>query len=230
MSRHNQILPIALGIFLLSACATDDPNRRAKTGAAIGAVTGAVIGNQSSSKNGKYVGAVIGALSGAAVGNYMDKQQQQLERELALERRKQQISVVRLDEETLRLDIKSEASFDINSATLSNSFRDSLDTMAEIIGEFDKTAVHIIGHTDSTGSKQHNQTLSQHRARSVATHFSQNGVYQKRMRTAGRGENAPRFDNSTEYGRRMNRRVEIYLKTITKGREAEAFRTPRSTS
>ncbi|MFK7892422.1 MAG: OmpA family protein [Granulosicoccus sp.] len=230
MSHQKQILPIALGIFLLSACATDDPNRRAKTGAAIGAVTGAVIGNQSSSKNGKYVGAVIGALSGAAVGNYMDKQQRQLERDLALERRKQQISVVRIDEETLRLDINSEASFDINSATLSNSFQSSLNTMAEIIGEFDKTAVHIIGHTDSTGSKQYNQTLSQRRARSVATHFAQHGVFQKRLRTTGRGENSPRFDNSTNYGRRMNRRVEIYLKTITKGREAEAFRTPHPAS
>ena len=45
----------------LTACATDDPNQRAKVGAAVGAVAGAVIGNQAKSDRGKYVGAIAGA-------------------------------------------------------------------------------------------------------------------------------------------------------------------------
>lgn len=226
---HSKILILtASALLITSACATDDPNRRAKTGVAVGAIAGAVIGNQSSSKNGKYVGAVIGAISGAAVGNYMDKQQQKLERQLAEERRNKQIALVRIDDETLRLDIRSEASFALNSAQLSSGFQDSLSTMADIIGEYDKTAVHIIGHTDSTGTHSYNQSLSQKRARSVSSHFADNGIVQRRIRTTGRGETQPRFNNQSEEGRRLNRRVEIYLKSIVKGRESEAFRSPDS--
>ncbi len=72
-------------LMLVTGCATDDPNRRAKAGAALGVVAGGVIGHQINDKNGRYAGAVVGALTGAAVGNYMDKQQRQLEQSLAEE-------------------------------------------------------------------------------------------------------------------------------------------------
>lgn len=211
---------------IITGCATDDPNRRTKTGAAIGAVVGAVAGNQSSSSNGKYVGALVGALTGAAIGNYMDDQQRKLESKLALERRNNQVAITRIDEQTLRLDVRSEASFDINSAALRKDFRDSIETMADIIGEFDQTAVHVIGHTDSTGTQSYNQQLSEKRATSVSRYLSRNGVERQRMRYSGRGENRPIDSNSTSSGRSKNRRVEIYLKTIVKDREFEAFRPP----
>ena len=211
---------------ILTGCATDDPNRRAKAGAAIGAVIGGVAGNQSSSKNGKYVGAFVGALTGAAVGNYMDKQQRKLEAQLAAERRNNQVAITRIDAETLRLDVRSEASFDINSDAIKDNFRTSLDTMAEIIGEYDQTAVHVIGHTDSTGTQSYNQQLSEKRATSVTRYLSRNGVTRTRMRFSGRGENQPLDTNATSSGRSRNRRVEIYLKTIVKDRENEAFRAP----
>lgn len=211
---------------LVVGCAADDPHRRAKTGAAIGAVTGAVIGNQSSSENGKYVGALVGVLTGAAIGNYMDRQQRELESQLAEERRNAQISLTRIDDETLRLDVKSEATFNINSASIQPSFRDSLDTMAEIIKDYDQTAVHIIGHTDNTGTMSYNQKLSEKRATSVSRYLSRNGVKYSRMRYSGRGETAPIDVNSSSSGRSRNRRVEIYLKTIVKGREIDAFRAP----
>lgn len=217
---------IVLSTTLITSCATNDPNRRAKTGAAIGAVVGAVAGNQSSSRNGKYVGALVGALSGAAIGNYMDKQQRQLERELAQERRNNKIAITRIDDETLRLDVRSEASFDVNSASLRKDFRDSLGTMAEIIGEYDQTAVHVIGHTDSTGTQSYNQQLSEKRATSVSRYLSRSGVERQRMRYSGMGENKPIDSNATSSGRSKNRRVEIYLKTIVKDRENEAFRAP----
>lgn len=215
-----------LSATILSGCATDDPNRRAKAGAAIGAVIGGVAGNQSSSSNGKYVGAFVGALTGAAVGNYMDKQQRKLEAQLASERRNNQVAITRIDAETLRLDVRSEASFDINSASIKNEFQTSLDTMAEIIGEYDQTAVHVIGHTDSTGTQSYNQQLSEKRATSVTRYLSRSGVTRTRMRFSGRGENQPLDTNATSSGRSRNRRVEIYLKTIVKDRENEAFRAP----
>ena len=211
---------------LLAACATDDPNRRTKTGAAIGAVAGGILGHQANSSTGRYAGAVIGAITGAAVGNYMDNQQKQLEEELKEERRHQKITITRIDDETLKLNVRSEASFDINSATIQANFKDSLDTMAEIIEEYDKTAIHVIGHTDSTGSHSYNQQLSEKRAASVTRYLSRNGVQRSRMRYSGRGETLPVADNTTSSGRSQNRRVEIYLKTFVEGRESDALKAP----
>ena len=223
---HLTLTCVVLITTIITGCATDDPNRRTKTGLAIGAVVGAVAGNQSSNQNGKYLGAMVGALTGAAVGSYMDKQQQKLERQLATERRNQNVLITRIDEQTLRLDVRSEASFDINSASLRKDFQSSLGTMAEIISEFDQTAVHVIGHTDSTGTQSYNQQLSEKRATSVSRYLSRSGVERQRMRYSGRGENKPIDSNATSSGRSKNRRVEIYLKTIVKGRETEAFRAP----
>ena len=225
-SYRNAIAAATVTLLLTSACATDDPHRRAKTGAAIGAITGAIVGNQSSSKNGKYVGAVVGALTGAAVGNYMDKQQRELEDRLAAERRAGKITLTRLDEETIRLDVSSEVSFAVNSADLQSNFQDSLNTMADVIGDYDKTAVHIIGHTDNTGTDSYNQQLSEKRATAVTRYLTRTGVERDRMRFSGRGETKPIANNKTSSGRSRNRRVEIYLKTFVEGRENDAWRSP----
>ncbi len=218
---------IATAVVVTVGCATDDPNRRAKTGAAIGAIAGGILGNQSSSENGKIVGVGVGALTGAAIGNYMDKQQQKLQQQLAQEQANNQIDLTRIDEETIKLDVSSEVSFDVNKATIKPSFRQSLSKLAGIISEYDQTAVHIIGHTDSTGTQSYNQQLSENRAGSVGRYLSRNGVKRTRMRLAGRGESQPVADNTSSSGRSQNRRVEIYLKPIVEGRENEAYRSPR---
>lgn len=220
------LIVAALSLTLASACATDDPNRRAKTGAAVGAIAGGVLGHQAHSKNGRYVGAVVGALTGAAVGNYMDKQQRELENKLANELRNNQVSVTRLDDNTLRLDVRSEASFNVNSADIQPGFQKSLNSMAGVIGEFDQTAVHVIGHTDSTGSDSYNQQLSEKRATAVTRFLSRSGVDRTRMRFLGKGETLPVADNASSAGRSQNRRVEIYLKPIVEGNENEAYRSP----
>jgi len=217
---------VATAALVAVGCATDDPNRRAKAGAAIGAIAGGVLGNQTSSKNGKYVGAAVGALTGAAVGNYMDKQQRRMEQQLAQETANQEITVTRIDEETLKVNVSSEVSFDVNQASIKSNFRDSLNKVAAVVSEYDKTAIHVIGHTDSTGSNSYNQQLSEKRAGSVARYLSQNGVQRDRMRMAGRGEDRPVANNSSSAGRSENRRVEIYLKPIVEGRENDAFRSP----
>lgn len=220
------VIVAAVSLTLASACATDDPNRRAKTGAAVGAVAGGVLGHQAHSKNGRYVGAVVGALTGAAVGNYMDKQQRELENKLANELRNNQVSVTRLDDNTLKLDVRSEASFNVNSADIQPDFQSSLNSMAGVIGEFDQTAVHVIGHTDSTGSDSYNQQLSEKRATAVTRFLSKGGVDRTRMRFSGKGESLPVADNASSAGRSQNRRVEIYLKPIVEGNENEAYRSP----
>ena len=226
MRRTTRITIAGLVAVMGVACATDDPHRKAKTGAAIGAVSGAVIGHQVHGKNGRYVGAAVGALTGAAVGNYMDKQQRSLEQKLATELGDNEIRVTRVDDETLKLELSSEASFDVNSASIKNNFQDSLKKLGTVIGEYNQTAVHIIGYTDSTGSDSYNLQLSQKRAHAVQRYLNAQSVDRRRMRTAGRGEAQPIADNATSAGRSQNRRVEIYLKPFVEGREDEAFLTP----
>lgn len=221
-----KILAIGVIMSVTVGCATDDPNRKAKTGAAIGAVAGAILGNQSNSKNGKVVGAAVGALTGAAVGHYMDKQQQKLEQQLAAERHNSDITLTRIDEDTIRLDVSSEASFDVNSARIQSDFRDSLNKMSSIISEYQKTAVHVVGHTDSTGSAQYNQSLSEKRAGAVGRYLSTSGVKRSRLRMVGHGEARPIATNSSSQGRSKNRRVEIFLKAIVEGRENQAYQPP----
>jgi len=220
------IIAAALSAGIIVGCATDDPNKRTKIGAVVGAVAGGVIGNQSSSKNGKVAGAVVGALAGAAVWNYMDKQQQQLERQLAAEQAGNEVRVVRIDEETLKLQLNSEVTFAVNSSGIKSSFRGTLNKVAGVIGQYEQTAVHVIGHTDSTGGLSMNQQLSEQRASAVTSYLRSGGVQESRLRMLGRGELNPIATNNTAAGRSANRRVEIYLKPIVKGRENEAYRAP----
>jgi outer membrane protein OmpA-like peptidoglycan-associated protein len=210
----------------LAGCAADDPNRRAKTGAAVGAVAGAVLGHQVSHRSGAVVGAAVGALAGAGVGHYMDRQEQEMNAALAEEQRRHELEVQRLQDDSLKIDMTSEVSFDFGSAALKPAFLPTLDKVADIIGRYDQTAVHIIGHTDSIGSDDYNLDLSHRRAESVAVYLERRGVDGRRLRTEGRGEREPRATNQTEAGRQLNRRVEMVLRPIVEGRESDAYEAP----
>ena len=202
-------------------------NPKAATGAAIGAVAGAVIGHQINHGDGKWVGAVLGALAGGAIGHYMDQQQREMEQKLAKERAAGNVEVQRMPDDTLKLTLASKVSFDFDSAKINPGFADALDRMAEVIRKYDKTMVHVIGHTDSVGSEEYNQRLSEDRAEAVADYLVSRGVDRSRIRTEGRGEREPRATNDTEAGRQLNRRVEIYLRPIEKGNEQKAAESPR---
>lgn len=216
-------LLILVSVLSLVACATDDPNRRAKTGAAIGAVTGAVIGKQvSGGKKGALAGAVIGAIAGGGVGTYMDNQQREFEAELEDEQRRNDLEIQRLEDESLKIDIANEVPFDFDSAELKPAFLNTLDKVAGVLTRYDRSIVHVIGHTDSTGSESYNQQLSERRARSVADYLARRGVDSRRLRIEGRGETEPRATNATEAGRQLNRRVEILIKPVVEGQEHRA--------
>lgn len=210
----------------VAGCAADDPNRRAKTGAAVGAVAGAILGHQLDGDSGRFVGAAVGGLTGAAVGNYMDKQEQEFDRALAEEQRQNEIDVQRLQDDTLKIDIASEVSFDFAQADIKPSFRPSLDKVADVLKRYPKSVVHVIGHTDSVGSDAYNQRLSEQRAEAVVSYFASVGVQRERLRAEGRGETEPRDTNATEAGRQLNRRVELYVKPLVEGHEQRAYEPP----
>jgi len=221
------LISTLLVITLLAGCATNDPNRRAKTGAAIGAIAGAVLGHQLDDDSGKFVGAAVGAIAGGVVGNYMDQQEQDFEQALATEQQQNAIEIERMRDDTLKLSLDSEVSFDFDRAEIKPPFRPSLDKLSNVLLKYDRTVVHVVGHTDSTGSEQYNQRLSQQRAESVGSYLLASGVPADRLRTEGRGEREPRDSNDTEAGRQLNRRVEIYVKPVVDGQESKAFESPR---
>lgn len=224
---HLRTLAIATAMTLVvGGCATDDPNRRAKTGAIIGAIAGAVIGNQSGDDRDRYLGAAVGAISGAAVGAYMDQQRRDLETSLADEQRREALDITEVGDDTLKIGIASDATFEFDSAEIQPQFRPTYRKIASVLREYEKTVVHIVGHTDSTGPAEYNQRLSERRAESVGLYLRDRGVNGDRLIYEGRGERQSVASNETAEGRRRNRRVEIFIKPIVEGREPAAYEPP----
>lgn len=207
---------------LLAGCAVDDPNRRAKIGAGAGAVAGAVLGHQVSQKHGRFFGAAAGAIAGAKVGEYMDNQQKEMEEQLAEEQRQNALQIERLDDNSLKLSLNSEVSFDFDRADIKPAFKPSLDKLADVLSRYDRTLVSVVGHTDDRGSNEYNLGLSQRRAESVVAYLTSRGVPQGRLYAEGLGETQPRASNDSEDGRQRNRRVEVYVKPVVEGSEEAA--------
>lgn len=91
----------------------------------------------------------------------------------------------------------------------------NLDKLAAFLGEYPDRTVLIEGHTDSVGSEESNQFLSQRRAESVRSYLVNRGVSANRVTTAGLGEGSPVASNDTATGRQQNRRVEVIISNAT---------------
>ena len=102
----------------------------------------------------------------------------------------------------------------------------TLDKLAGLLIKYNRTVVHVVGHTDSDGSDAYNLDLSRRRADAVANDLIAAGVPANRVRAEGRGEREPRADNATAAGKQLNRRVEIYIKPIVEGQEQRAYEPP----
>ena len=89
-----------------------------------------------------------------------------------------------------------------------------LPVVEDIVAVLKKSSKNIIieGNTCDMGSNIYNQRLSERRAASVKTFFVNKGIDSSRIEIVGYGETMPKFDNSTQKGRSLNRRVEIHLK------------------
>lgn len=102
--------------------------------------------------------------------------------------------------------------FDYNSADLRADANATLARVAELLNHFSKAKIGVNGHTDNTGSADHNRDLSTRRADAVAGALSAGGVAKTRMTITGFGESRPVASNGTEAGRQKNRRVEVVLR------------------
>ncbi|HEV7607335.1 MAG TPA: OmpA family protein [Steroidobacteraceae bacterium] len=90
----------------------------------------------------------------------------------------------------------------------------NLDRLTAFMNEYPKRTASIEGFTDSMGSEEMNQSLSQRRADAVKGYLVGQGVGSARLSTSGRGENSPVADNESAAGRQQNRRVEVVISPI----------------
>jgi len=221
MARSNlarNVLFSAAVAVLLAGCYTMDPYTGdtqvsdTTKGAGIGALAGGAVGALAGGGKGALIGAGAGALAGGAVGNYMDRQEAKLRAQL----QGSGVSVTR-NGDTINLVMPGNITFGSGSADLNPSFFSVLDSVALVLKEYNKTTVDVSGHTDSTGSAQKNQALSEERANTVAQYLRTKGVADQRLAVAGFGPTHPVASNDSPDGRQRNRRVEISLTPMQQG-------------
>jgi outer membrane protein OmpA-like peptidoglycan-associated protein len=163
----------------------------------LGKETGATVRNA-------IMGAQATGPAASTITRQMDKQSQELAFELpgAVVQRVGSGIVLILPEGML---------FAQESDELASSSRDNLRRLATNFEKYPNTRIMIVGHTDTQGGTDRNQSLSERRAQALATFLEQIGVNRGRMTTIGRGDAEPIATNDTDAGRQWNRRVEIAI-------------------
>ncbi|MEI9919251.1 MAG: OmpA family protein [Bacteroidota bacterium] len=104
--------------------------------------------------------------------------------------------------------------FDIDKFVLRPESFPELNRVTEFLDENPSIKVEISGHTDNTGTDEHNLVLSKNRAEAVTKYLIQKGVAKDRISTKHYGESKPRDTNDTKEGRQNNRRVEFTILTL----------------
>jgi len=200
---------------LVAGCAPAQNNQEKGTrtgllgGAAVGALLGQAIGGNTT---GTLVGAALGTMAGGVIGNQvgknMDEQEAAMRRELAAV----EAANIQRNADVLAVTFRSDYLFAVGSANLNAGAFDEISRVSRVLNQYPDTSIQVAGHTDSTGSEQTNQTLSENRADNVKNALVGQGVHPNRISTLGFGESAPIADNSTEAGQQLNRRVVITIK------------------
>lgn len=101
--------------------------------------------------------------------------------------------------------------FEFDKIRLRPDAQTILDWATEILKKYPDMQVEIAGHTDSIGTDEYNQTLSEGRAQAVKQYFIDHGIPDGQMSVKGYGESEPRDSNDTVEGRERNRRVELRI-------------------
>jgi choice-of-anchor C domain-containing protein len=120
------------------------------------------------------------------------------------------LQVVEMEKE-IEVSLGSEILFDTGRFDLKPAATTALESLLAILGRYPKAPLLIEGHTDSVGTTQSNQVLSERRASAVRQWLVGRGIAAARIKTSGRGESAPVASNDTAEGRQKNRRVTIRI-------------------
>ena len=212
---RKSVLSVLLAVSLLGGCATDPYTGQSKVsktawGTGIGTAVGAGVGALVGGEKGALIGAGIGAVGGAAAGGYMDLQARKLRQELV----GTGVQVAVLENGQIQLIMPSNITFDFDSAVFKTGFNHTLDSVAKVLKEYNKTNVIVAGYTDNVGKADYNNQLSLRRAQAVADYLILRNVSPARISVYGYGSQYPVASNATEAGRAQNRRVTITLQQI----------------
>jgi len=210
------ILVISLFTTAISGCKTASKSQKgAVIGGAGGGVVGGVIGrSMGNTAMGAIIGATVGGVAGAVIGKQMDKQAEEIAKEMG------DAEVIRQGE-AIVIRFKEQVLFAYDRSDLNATAKTNLDKLKTILLKYPETNVMVIGHTDSKGSNEYNQTLSESRANSVTSYTNQHGISNSRLSAIGKGETDPIATNETEEGSALNRRVEFVI-TANDKMKAEA--------
>lgn len=179
-------------------------------GAGVGAGLGALIGGGKGAAIGAAIGAAVGTGAGVLIGKKMDKQQAELQAELAKQAEIKQVT----DEnglQAIQVTFNGGILFPTNGTTLSASARTDLSKFAASLINNPGTNVQIYGYTDDTGSLAVNERVATGRADAVRNYLLNSGVAATRLSAEGLPMQDYIASNSTAEGRAQNRRVEVYI-------------------
>ncbi len=207
MKRSESLIIILLCTTLIfPGCASmNKTTKGAAVGTVAGGAMGAVIGRASGNTAlGAIVGAAVGGATGAVIGRQMDKQAEEIKKNVP------DAKVERVGEGIV-VEFSSNVLFGFDRSDLTDESRTTLNKLVTVLNEYPDTNIELQGHTDSMGSESYNQTLSEKRASSVATYLTSQAIEFGRVTTKGFGEAMPKYDNETEKGRSQNRRVEFLI-------------------
>lgn len=209
-------LSLTAGVLLVSSACSSFTNTGKGAliggggGGAVGAGVGALIGGGKGAAIGAGVGAAVGAGVGALIGKKMDKQQKELEQQLANSAQVEQVT----DNnglQAIKVTFNGGILFPTNGTTLSESAKTELSRFATSLLQNPQTDVQIYGYTDNTGSYAANEKVATGRATAVRQYLMNCGVAANRLTAVALPMQDYIASNDTPEGRAQNRRVEIYI-------------------
>jgi len=199
------VLVAAVLMFITSCSNMNKTQKGTVIGAGGGAVVGGVIGKAAGNAAlGAIIGAAVGGATGNVIGRKMDKQAEDIKNTVP------SAKVERVGE-GITVEFSNNVMFAFNSYALTQAADTTLNNLITILNKYPNTNIEVQGHTDSTGTFEYNQTLSESRAHSAAQYLKDHGIASARITEKGYGKTAPKYPNSTPEGRAMNRRVEFLI-------------------
>ena len=102
--------------------------------------------------------------------------------------------------------------FDVNKAVIKSESMTEINRIKMLMDQNPELRYEVQGHTDSTGTPDSNQKLSEKRAQAIVDKLVEMGISRSRLTAVGKGQYSPIADNSTEEGRAKNRRVVFVAK------------------
>lgn len=182
-------------------------------GAGVGALAGLIVSNGGTDNDKRRAilnGIGLGAVAGGGTGAYMDSQESELRAQLE----GSGVSVTRVGNGIV-LNMPSNITFGVGLSDIQPQFYSVLDSVALVLAKYNSSVIDVFGHTDSDGSLESNQLLSEQRALSVGNYLVSRSIDGRRILVSGKGETSPVASNTTPAGKAQNRRVEIQVSPFT---------------